>query len=139
MRNHGSGMSGATWAPLMAHLRGRRAIAIELPGFGTSHPHSYTGRSRSAHATAQLTAVLDALGLERAQLLGTSIGGMWALCLPHDTPARARSVVSISMPDAALPDARGDPFTTLPKVPASGTSRRGSSRRREGGRRSAAP
>ena len=31
---HGRGMSAATWAPLLAHLPDRHAIALDLPGFG---------------------------------------------------------------------------------------------------------
>jgi pimeloyl-ACP methyl ester carboxylesterase len=65
---HGSGMSGATWAPVLAHLPDVRSIAIDLPGFGLSDPYSYTGRSLRAHAVAQLTSVLDALALQRPAL-----------------------------------------------------------------------
>jgi pimeloyl-ACP methyl ester carboxylesterase len=117
---HGSGMSGATWAPVMAHLAGCRAIAIDLPGFGSSDPHSYSGRPLRAHATAQLTSVLDALQLERAALVGTSLGAMWALCLALDAPERVRAVVSIGMPAVALPGVRGDPFFTLLTIPGLG-------------------
>src|SRR4051812_38160683 len=114
---HGSGMSGATWAPVMAHLRDCRSIAIDLPGFGLSDPQSYSGRSLRAHATAQVTSVLDALQLERAALVGTSLGGMWALCMAVDAPERVRAVVSIGMPAVALPGVRGDPFFTLLTIP----------------------
>ena len=31
---HGSGMSGATWAPVLAHLSDRRSIAIDSPASG---------------------------------------------------------------------------------------------------------
>jgi pimeloyl-ACP methyl ester carboxylesterase len=117
---HGSGMSGATWAPVMAHLPACRSIAIDLPGFGLSDPHSYSGRPLRAHATAQLTSVLDALQLERAALVGTSLGGMWALCLALDAPERVRAVVSIGMPAVALPGVRGDPFFTLLTIPGLG-------------------
>src|SRR5829696_6669152 len=110
---HGSGMSGATWAPVMAHLPNCRSIAIDLPGFGVSDSHSYSGRPLRAHATAQLTSVLDALQLERATLVGTSLGGMWALCLAVDAPDQVAAVVSIGMPAVALPGVRGDPFFTL--------------------------
>ena len=58
---HGSGMSGATWAPLIACLPDYRSIAIDLPGFGLSDGYSYSGRPLRAHAVAQLTSVLDAL------------------------------------------------------------------------------
>src|SRR4051812_3641212 len=76
------------WAPVMAHLAGCRSIAIDLPGFGLSDPYSYSGRPLRAHADAQLTSVLDALALDRAVLVGTSLGGMWVLCLAVDAPER---------------------------------------------------
>jgi pimeloyl-ACP methyl ester carboxylesterase len=117
---HGSGMSGATWAPVMAHLADCRAIAIDLPGFGLSDPCSYSGRPLRAHATAQLTSVLDALQLERAAFVGTSLGGMWALCLAVDAPERVAAVVSIGMPAVALPGVRGDPFFTVLTIPGLG-------------------
>jgi pimeloyl-ACP methyl ester carboxylesterase len=117
---HGSGMSGPTWAPVMAHLADCRSIAIDLPGFGLSDPYSYSGRSLRQHAVAQLTSVLDALDLERASFVGTSLGGMWALCLALDAPERVRAVVSIGMPAVALPGLRGDPFFTLLTIPGLG-------------------
>lgn len=117
---HGSGMSGATWAPLIACLPDYRSIAIDLPGFGLSDSYSYSGRPLRAHAVAQLTSVLDALGLERAALVGTSLGAMWALCLALDAPARVSAVVSIGMPAVALPGVRGDPFFTLLTIPVVG-------------------
>jgi pimeloyl-ACP methyl ester carboxylesterase len=117
---HGSGMSGATWAPVLAHLPDRRAIAIDLPGFGLSDPHSYSFRPLRAHAVAQLTSVLDALELDRATLVGTSLGGMWALCLALEAPERVSAVVAIGMPAVALPGVRGDPFFTLMTIPGVG-------------------
>jgi pimeloyl-ACP methyl ester carboxylesterase len=117
---HGSGMSGATWAPVIAHLPNHRSIAIDLPGFGRSDPYSYTGRSLRAHAVAQLTSALDALGLERAPLVGTSLGAMWALCLALDAPERVSSVVAVGMPAVALPGVRADPFFRLLTIPGLG-------------------
>jgi pimeloyl-ACP methyl ester carboxylesterase len=117
---HGSGMSGATWAPVLACLPDYRSIAIDLPGFGLSDPHSYSYRPLRAHAVAQLTSVLDALGLERAPLVGTSLGAMWSLCLALEAPHRVSAVVSIGMPAVALPGVRGDPFFTLMTIPGLG-------------------
>lgn len=114
---HGSGMSGATWAPVLAHLPDRRSIAIDLPGFGLSDPYSYSGRPLRAHAVAQLTSVLDALGLDRAPLAGTSLGAMWALCLALEKPERVSSIVAIGMPAVALPGIRADPYFRLMTIP----------------------
>jgi hypothetical protein len=71
---HGSGMSAPTWAPLLPHLADRRVHAFDLPGFGLSDPYDYTGRSLRRHAVAQVGSMLDVLGLERASVVGTSLG-----------------------------------------------------------------
>jgi 2-hydroxy-6-oxonona-2,4-dienedioate hydrolase len=117
---HGSGMSGATWAPVLAHLPDRRCIAVDLPGFGLSDPYGYEGRSLRTEAVAQLTSVLAALGLERASFVGTSLGGMWALCLALDAPERVAAVVAVGMPAVGLPGLRADPFFRLMTIPGLG-------------------
>jgi pimeloyl-ACP methyl ester carboxylesterase len=63
---HGSGMSASTWAPLMSRMGTHRLIVFDLPGFGLSDPFDYSGRPLRSHAVAQLTSLLDALDLERA-------------------------------------------------------------------------
>jgi pimeloyl-ACP methyl ester carboxylesterase len=114
---HGSGMSASTWAPLMAHLPGRRLIALDLPGFGLSDPLDYRGRSLREHAVAQLTSLLDALELERVPIVGTSLGGQWALYLAADAPQRVTAVASLGVPAIALRGMHGDPFFTALSIP----------------------
>jgi 3-oxoadipate enol-lactonase/4-carboxymuconolactone decarboxylase len=82
----------------MPHLRAHRLIAFDLPGFGLSDAFDYGGRPLRAHAVVQLTSLLDALGLGRAPIVGTSLGGMWALCLALDAPDRVTAVASLSTP-----------------------------------------
>jgi pimeloyl-ACP methyl ester carboxylesterase len=111
---HGSGMSASTWAPLMPYLATNRLIALDLPGSGLSDPFDYTGRPLRSHAVAQLTSLLDALGLDQVPVVGTSLGGMWALCLALDAPERVAAVASLGVPAVALPGMHGDPaFTAL--------------------------
>ncbi|MFZ0377811.1 MAG: alpha/beta hydrolase [Solirubrobacteraceae bacterium] len=114
---HGSGMSASTWAPLMPCLAEHRLIAFDLPGFGLSDAFDYGGRSLRAHAVAQLTSLLDALGLERVPIVGTSLGGMWALCLALDAPDRVAALASLGVPAVALPGMHGDPFFTALSTP----------------------
>jgi pimeloyl-ACP methyl ester carboxylesterase len=111
---HGGGMSASTWAPLMPYLGTNRLIAFDLPGFGLSDPFDYSGRRLRSHALAQLTSLLDALGLEQVPIVGTSLGGMWALCLALDAPDRVAAVASLGVPAVALPGMHGDlAFTAL--------------------------
>src|SRR5581483_4581385 len=114
---HGSGMSASTWAPLMPYLGRHRLIAFDLPGFGLSDPFDYSGRSLRSHAVAQLTSLLDALGLEQVPVVGTSLGGMWALCLALDAPDRVAAVASLGVPAVVLPGMHGDPFFTALSTP----------------------
>jgi pimeloyl-ACP methyl ester carboxylesterase len=117
---HGSGMSAATWAPLLGHLRGRRILAVDLPGFGLSDPCDYRGRSLRQHAVAQLTSVLDALELDRVPIVGTSLGAMWGLCLALDAPDRVGAVVGLGVPAVVFPGVRADAFFRAMTVPGLG-------------------
>jgi pimeloyl-ACP methyl ester carboxylesterase len=114
---HGSGMSASTWAPLLPYLGTYRLIAFDLPGFGLSDAFGYSGRPLRSHAVAQLTSLLDALGLEQVPIVGTSLGGMWALCLALDAPDRVAAVASLGVPAVALPGMHGDPFFTALSTP----------------------
>jgi 2-hydroxy-6-oxonona-2,4-dienedioate hydrolase len=118
---HGSGMAASTWAPMLRHMGDRRAIAVDLPGFGLSDPYDYSGRPLRAHAVAQLTSVLDALALERVPIVGTSLGAMWALCMALDRPQRVSAVAALGVPAVALPGMHGDPFFTAMTTPVVGS------------------
>lgn len=117
---HGSGTSAASWAPLMPHLRGRRLLAVDLPGFGLSDGHDYGARPLRAHAVAQMRSVLDALDLRRVPITGTSLGGWWALCLALAEPSRVAAVASLGIPALAFPGVHGDPFFTAMTTPGLG-------------------
>ena len=117
---HGSGTDAATWAPLMPHLPGRRLLAVDLPGFGMSDPHNYGGRPLRADAVAQMRSIVDALDLRRVPIVGTSLGGWWALCLALAEPARVAGVASLGIPALAFPGVRGDPFFTALTIPGLG-------------------
>jgi pimeloyl-[acyl-carrier protein] methyl ester esterase len=57
-----------------------------------------------------VTSMLDALGLERARIVGTSLGAMWGLCMALDRPERVISVVGLGIPAVSLPGMRGNAF-----------------------------
>jgi pimeloyl-ACP methyl ester carboxylesterase len=118
---HGSGMSASTWTPMLPHLRGRRPIAVDLPGFGLSDPYDYSGRPLREHAVAQLTSLLDALELARLPMVGTSLGAMWTLCLALDRPERVSAVAALGVPAVALPGMHGDPYFTALTTPIIGS------------------
>lgn len=114
---HGSGMSAPTWAPMLAHLPDRHVYAIDLPGFGASDPYDYSGRPLREHAVEQVISALDALELDRAALVGTSLGAMWALNAALAAADRVTAVVAFGMPAVSLPGLQPDTFFRLFTTP----------------------
>ncbi len=73
---HGLGGSRTSWAPQLAGLSDIfRCVAWDMPGYGASAPLEPLTLAGIADAVARL---LDALGAERACLVGESFGGMHA-------------------------------------------------------------
>lgn len=84
---HGTAGLGA-WPGLLAKLRGVRCLIVERPGWGLSSAIDDSG-GRYRHMTADLLAgLLDALGVERAAVVGASTGNVWALSLAAAHPLR---------------------------------------------------
>jgi 2-hydroxymuconate-semialdehyde hydrolase len=93
---HGSGPGVTAWAnwrltiPRLAE--GHRVVAPDIVGFGfTDRPDgfSYDLDAWTAHAVG----VLDALGIERAHVVGNSFGGSLALSLAIQHPDRVARLV----------------------------------------------
>lgn len=88
------GFGGWVWtfrgciAPLAAH---RRVVAVDLLGFGLSDKPADADYSLTAEARLVL-AVLDSLGIARADIVGHSYGGGVAAAMGLLAPARVRSV-----------------------------------------------
>jgi pimeloyl-ACP methyl ester carboxylesterase len=103
---HGSSMTGVVWAPLVPHLPGRTLYLVDLPGCGWADPYDHTGGDLATHQTAFVGSLLDALGLERAVVVGASMGGWYALRAAVATPERLAALVALTAPALALPGAR---------------------------------
>ena len=93
---HGFPQHWYVWRDLMVPLaRFRRVIALDLRGFGWSDApgRGYSTRERAA----DVLAVLDALGIGEADVVGHDWGGRLGFRLAVDHPDRVRRLVSISM------------------------------------------
>ena len=106
---HGSGPGVSAWANwrlVMSDLaRQARVVAPDMVGFGyTERP---AGQRYDMDAwVAQAVGVLDALDLERTDLVGNSFGGALALALTLRHPQRVRRLVlmgSVGVPFAITP------------------------------------
>ena len=113
---HGTGGPG-TWPSLMAALPGRCCLALDRPGWAESAPVDWRGRDYGAYVADLLAGVLDALGVERADVAGASIGDTWALRLAARHPERVGRVVLMGggplVPEITVP-----PFIRLLASPA---------------------
>jgi pimeloyl-ACP methyl ester carboxylesterase len=99
---HGGGVFGATFAPLLAQLRGIRAIVPDRPGFGLSDGVGLERIDLRRHAVDFLGEVFDRLGIESAPVVGNSMGGLWACWLALDRPALVDRLALLGCPALAL-------------------------------------
>lgn len=105
----GVGVAGSGWRPQLAGLSDAyRLIAFDNRGIGGSSLGD-AGVSVEQYA-ADTLALMDALGLERAHIMGHSLGGVVAQQLALDAPSRVQSLVLMCTlwraKDAARPNAR---------------------------------
>jgi pimeloyl-ACP methyl ester carboxylesterase len=92
---HGWGASVYTYRhllPAIAHT-GRRAIAFDLRGHGLSDKPEATADYTTAALLGDLHALMDAMELARADVIGHSLGGSLALRLALESPDRVRKLV----------------------------------------------
>ncbi|WP_181372962.1 alpha/beta fold hydrolase [Massilia glaciei] len=78
---------------LRKHFPERSQIALDFPSHGESHvTHGAINGERLARA---VLALLDALQIEKVDIIGHSMGGYAALVLAHLAPARVNSIVNL--------------------------------------------
>ncbi len=95
------------WEPAARHLTGRRLVMLDVPGTGCS-PALRVGLRMRGYAQL-VTQVLDALGLDRVDVLGYSWGGALAQQLAYQAPERVRALVLA----ATTPGVGGQPPSRL--------------------------
>lgn len=97
---HGVGGWAENWRPVMSALAstGRQIIALDLPGFGESEAPCrvrYFGPDEAFYPRFVLAA-MDALAIERAHIVGNSMGGAIAYMAAVTAPMRTRSLVLVA-------------------------------------------
>ncbi|MDX6382394.1 MAG: hypothetical protein QOI57_3418 [Rubrobacteraceae bacterium] len=88
---HGVGTSSGEWSWVLPNLaRNHRVYAIDLPGYDGSYaPPDYA----PAFTASFISSFLDAVGVERAVVVGNSFGGLAALHLALSEPERVRALI----------------------------------------------
>lgn len=92
---HGFGASSYSWRRVAEELAGYRVIALDLRGFGFSERPAGLAYYTRHGQVEMVRAVLDRLGVERANLVGHSYGGAVALTLADRYPDRLRSLALV--------------------------------------------
>ena len=107
---HGFTSSAETWVPLRAALGDRYAtLAVDLPGHGRSAAPEDPARYASPRFADDLARTLDALAVERAAVLGYSLGGRSALHFALRHPSRvAALLLESASPGIADPAERAE-------------------------------
>ncbi|SFW73797.1 alpha/beta fold hydrolase [Amycolatopsis australiensis] len=88
---HGTAASCEQWGPLTAKAGGFTVLAPDFPGSGRTIDDG--GPITVEDLAGQAEAVLDHAGIERAHVVGHSLGGVVAAHLAGTRPARVRSAV----------------------------------------------
>ena len=88
---NGIGANIDMWQPLASRLPGRRIVMFDFPGTGGSPP--LRRPQRMAVLAHLVEALLDALQIEQADVLGYSWGGVLAQEFARQFPGRVRSLV----------------------------------------------
>jgi pimeloyl-ACP methyl ester carboxylesterase len=89
---HGAGGSHLNWPPQLRRLAGANTYALDLPGHGQSEGQGRTSISAYADFVA---AFIETLGLEKATLVGHSMGGATALDFALRYPERLDRLVLV--------------------------------------------
>ena len=111
---HGLGGTKGSFLPTVAALAGHyRVIAVDLPGFGESDKPIAAAYDAPYFATA-VFALLDSLGIDRAHLIGNSMGGRVAIEAGLRDVRRIDRLVLLSPALAWLRDRRWKWLLQLP-------------------------
>ncbi len=93
---HGGGPGASSWSNFGRNIavlaRRFHVIAVDQPGYGHSDKHTEHEQYNRYSANAVL-ALFDHLGIERAALIGNSLGGGTAVRFALDNPGRAGRLV----------------------------------------------
>jgi pimeloyl-ACP methyl ester carboxylesterase len=118
---HGLGDESGLWAPVAARLRDRfTLLRFDLRGHGLSGGERPGGPIDLALLDADLVALLDRLGVQRASYIGHDLGGAIVQRLAFGSPGRVHSLVL----EGALPALLDEEARSLPVVDECGVAER---------------
>ena len=93
---HGALTAGTSWASLVARLEGYRCLVVDRPGTGLSEPAAdRIGDAADLRAIAEslVPELLDGLGIDRAAVVATSFGALFAFHGAMASPQRVTRII----------------------------------------------
>lgn len=100
---HGSGPGATGWSNFSGNIEALaqhfHVYALDMPGWGQSDPCTKETLDHVG-ATVQF---MDALGIEKAALVGNSMGGIVALAVAADHPERVSHVITMGPGSSPMP------------------------------------
>jgi len=106
---HGGGPGASGWSNynpnILALSQNYRVLAIDLPGWGKSQAVSYEDRDNAG----ALAEFLEALGIEKAAVVGNSMGGASVIRLAYERPDLVSHLITMGSPSGVpgMFEARG--------------------------------
>jgi pimeloyl-ACP methyl ester carboxylesterase len=111
---HGAGLTHRLWEPQIEVLGAHyRCVAVDLRGHGGSRGIAPGDEYRCDDLALDVVGLLDALGIDRAHIVGLSLGGLVAQLLALDHPGRVRTLVTMGAASSARPDPVQSLLTTV--------------------------
>jgi pimeloyl-ACP methyl ester carboxylesterase len=96
---HGAISDACAWVPILPELaRHHRVFAVDLPGHGLADPFDYTAVDMLEVAGGFLRSIIDALGLNTANIAANSMGALWSVRFAIDAPDRVSRLALVGAP-----------------------------------------
>lgn len=102
---HGLGLTRAVWQWMLPDLARFRVVTYDLIGHGETAPPQ--GQPTLKDLADQLANLLDHLGIDKAALVGFSLGGMVARRFAQDRPDRTTALVVLHSAHARTEEQQG--------------------------------
>lgn len=100
---HGFPQDAASWQDVepILHEAGYRTLAPDLRGVSPGARPTDVGQYRTIESVRDVTAMLDAAGIEQAHVVGHDWGGFVSWAVGEEAPERVISLTSVSTPHPA--------------------------------------
>ena len=103
---HGSGAGASSWSNFALNIgvlsQHYRVLAVDQPGYGKSDPWVLKEPRNTTNAKA-VKDLMDKLGVEKASLVGNSMGGATALAFAVDYPDRLHKMILMGAGSGGAP------------------------------------